>query len=47
MSELDKVIIGAAAAMAIIYLIGPPAIWRITRAAAEWLLVILFLVWAL
>ena len=47
MSELDKVIIGAAVAMAIIYLIGPSAIWRITKAAAEWFLVILFLVWAL
>jgi hypothetical protein len=47
MTELYKVMIGAAAAMAIIYLIGPTAIWRITRAAAEWMLVILFLVWAL
>jgi hypothetical protein len=47
MSEMDKVMIGAAAAMAIIYLIGPTAIWRITRAAAEWLVVFLFLIWAL
>jgi hypothetical protein len=47
MSELDKVIIGAAVAMALIYLLGPSAIWRITKTVAEWLLVILVLIWAL
>jgi hypothetical protein len=47
MSELDKVIVGAAAAMAVIYLLGPSAIWRITKTVAEWALVILVLIWAL
>ncbi len=47
MSELVKVIIGAAAAMTVIYLLGPSAVWRITKTVAEWLLVILVLIWAL
>jgi hypothetical protein len=47
MSELDKVIIGAAAAMVVIYLLGPSAIWRIAKTLAEWALVILVLIWAL
>jgi hypothetical protein len=46
MSELEKVIMGAAAAMVMIYLLGPSAIWRITKTFAEWALVILVLIWA-
>ncbi len=47
MSELDKLIVGAAATMAIIYLIGPSAILGITKTVAECLLVIPVLIWAL
>jgi hypothetical protein len=46
MSEFDKLILSAAAAMIAIYLVGPSAIWRITKAAAEWSLVILVIIWA-
>ena len=45
MSEYDKLIICAAAAIALIYLIVPSAVWRITKAVAEWLAVILVLIW--
>jgi hypothetical protein len=47
MSELDKLGVGAAVAMVVIYLLGPSAIWRITKEAAEWLLVISVFTWAL
>jgi len=47
MSELDKLIVGPAAAMAVIYLVGPAAVWRITKEAAEWFLIILVPIWAL
>jgi len=47
MSELDKLIVGAAAVMAVIYLVRPAAVWRITKEAAEWFLIILALIWAL
>lgn len=47
MSELDKLIVGAAATIAITYLIGPSALWGITKAVGEGLLVILVLIWAL
>jgi hypothetical protein len=47
MSELDKLIVGVAVAMIVIYLVGPAAVWRITKEAADWLLLILVLVWAL
>jgi hypothetical protein len=47
MSEFDKLIFGAAAAMIVIYLVGPSAIWRITKRLGEWLLVILVLIWVL
>jgi len=47
MTELDRVIIGAAVAMAMIYLIGPSAVWRTMKTAAEWLAVILVIIWAL
>jgi len=47
MSELDKLIVGAAAVMAVIYLASPAAVWLITKEAAEWFLIILALIWAL
>lgn len=47
MRELDHVMIGVATAMALLYLLGPSAIWRIAKTVAEWALVILLLVWAL
>ncbi|AFM26060.1 hypothetical protein [Desulfomonile tiedjei] len=47
MNELDKLILGAAAAMVVMHLIGPAAIWGITRTVAECLLVIPVLIWAL
>lgn len=47
MSELDKLIVAIAVTMILIYLVGPATLWRITKAVAEWLLVILVLIWAL
>lgn len=47
MSELDKVMVGVAAAMALLYLVGPSAVWRIVKTMAEWAVVILVLIWAL
>jgi len=47
MNELDKLLVGTAVAVVIIYLVGPAALWGITKAAGEWLLVILALIWAL
>jgi hypothetical protein len=47
MSELDKLILGAAAAVVVMQLIGPAAIWGITKMVAECLLVIPVLIWAL
>jgi len=47
MSELEKLTVGAAAAMVVIYLVGAAAIWRITKEAAEWFLIILVLIWVL
>jgi hypothetical protein len=47
MNDIDNLLLGAAAAMVMIYLIGPAAVWRIATAAGEWLLVILILIWAL
>ncbi len=47
MTALDQLIVGAAAAMIVVYLVGPAAIWRITKTVAELLLVILVLIWAL
>ncbi len=38
---------GGTAIVAVVCVIGPSAIWRITKVAAEWLLVIMVLVWAL
>ncbi len=46
MSEIDTLIFVTAAAMIVIYLIGP-AIWRITKTLGEWLLLILVLIWVL
>lgn len=45
MTEPDNLIVGTAVAMIVIYLVGPSARLRITKAVAEWLLVILVLVW--
>jgi len=45
MTELEKLMLWAAAAIAVTYLIGPSAVWRITKAVAEWLAVILVLIW--
>ena len=47
MSEPLDWLLGAAAVGFIIYLIGPAAVWNITKAAAEWLLLILVLAWFL
>lgn len=47
MSEVDKLIIGAASAAAMLYLIGPAAVWRITKGATEFLLIILVFIWAI
>jgi hypothetical protein len=47
MSELDKLIIGPAAAMILICLVGPSAVWRITKEMCERLLAILALIWLL
>jgi hypothetical protein len=43
MSECEQLSICAAAAIALIYVIGPSAVWRITKAVGEWLAVILVL----
>ncbi len=40
----DELIIGAAAAMIVMYLVGRSAIWRILKSAAESLLIILALI---
>ncbi len=47
MSEPFNWLFGAAAVGFMIYLIGPAAVWDITKAAAEWLLLIAVLVWLL
>jgi hypothetical protein len=47
MIQCEQLIICAAAAIAMIYLIGPSAVWWITKAVGEWLTVILVLIWAL
>jgi hypothetical protein len=47
MRELDHVMIGIAAAMALLYLLGPSAIWRIVKTVAESALVILVFLWTL
>jgi len=47
MTELDKLILSAAAAMIVIYLVGPSAVWRTIKTAAEWFVVILVIIWAL
>jgi hypothetical protein len=44
MSQPEQLIICAAAVIALIYLIGPSAVWRITKSLGEWLLVILVLI---
>jgi len=47
MSEFDKLILSLATAMVVIYLVGPSALWGVTKEAAQWLLVIFVLIWAL
>ena len=47
MSEPFNWLLGAAAIGLAIYLIGPAALWDITKAAAEWLLLIAVLLWLL
>ena len=47
MSEIDPLILVTAAAMVVIYLVGPSAVWRITTGLGEWLLLILVLIWVL
>jgi hypothetical protein len=45
MSEFEKLMLWGAIAIAMIYLIGPSAVRRITKAVAEWLAVVLVLIW--
>ncbi len=47
MPGFDKLMIGIAVSALILYFIGPTAAWQITKGAAEWLLVLLVLIWAL
>jgi hypothetical protein len=44
MSQPEQMIISAAAVIALICLIGPSAVWRITMSLGEWLVVILVLI---
>ncbi len=44
MTELEKLLLWGAAAIAVVYLIGPAAVWWVTKAVAEWLVVILVLI---
>ena len=46
MTELEIMIVAAIASF-LFFLIGPAAIWRITKTVAEFLLVILVFIWAL
>ena len=47
MTELEKLLLCVAAAIAVIHLIGPSTLWGITKAIGQWLLVILVLIWVL
>jgi membrane protein YdbS with pleckstrin-like domain len=47
MNELERLLVGAAAVGAVIYFVGPSAMWRITKSLAACLLIILVLIWAL
>lgn len=47
MNDIDNLLVGAAAAMVMSYLVGPTAILRIATTVGEWLLVILILILAL
>ena len=44
MSQPEQLIICAAAVIALIWLIGPSAVWRIITSLGEWLVVILLLI---
>jgi len=45
MSGIEKLIVCATAVAVVVSLVGPPGIWRNARAAADWLIVILVLIW--
>ncbi len=47
MTELEKLFLYVAAAIAVIHLIGPSAVWEITKAIGQWLVVLLVLIWVL
>jgi hypothetical protein len=47
MNDIDNLLLGAATAMATVYLVSPGAIWRLATTAGEWVLVILILILAL
>ncbi len=44
MTELEKLLLSVAAAIAVIHLIGPSAVWRIAKSLGECLVVILLLI---
>jgi hypothetical protein len=46
MTEHETLMLWGAAAIALVCLLGPSAVWRIAKAAGEWLLVILVLIWS-
>jgi len=47
MTELEKLVLWGTAIAAVVCLVGPATLWRITNEAAAWVLVILVLIWAL
>ncbi len=47
MTELEKLLLCVAAAITAIHLIGPPAVWEMTKAIGQWLVVLLVLIWVL
>jgi hypothetical protein len=44
MTEHETLMLWGAAAIALIYLMGPSAVWRIAKSMGEWLVVILVLI---
>ncbi len=44
MNQSEQLMVCAAAVTALIYLIGPSAVWRIAKFVGEWLVVILVLI---
>ncbi len=47
MSQFEQLMVCATVIIALICLIGPSAVWRITKRLGEWLLVILVLIWVM